>query len=75
VGFCTFAFAVTLMLGILWGARMRWDIEQFLLSEEYLTYQSWPVRDSKVEGLLAGPSFRLESQSKRVDNRTRGTDR
>jgi hypothetical protein len=38
VGFCTFAFAVTLMLGILWGARMRWDIEQFLLSEEYLTY-------------------------------------
>ena len=36
VGYCTFAFAVTLMLGTLWGAEYRRDAEVYLLSEKYL---------------------------------------
>lgn len=40
VGLSIFAFAVCLLIGSLWGSRMRWEAEQYLLSETYLKYRA-----------------------------------
>jgi tryptophan-rich sensory protein len=34
------AFAVSLLVGSVWGSRMRFDAEQYFLSEKYLLYRA-----------------------------------
>ena len=40
VALSVFAFAVTLFVGSLWGSRMRFEAEQYYLSEDYLKYRA-----------------------------------
>lgn len=34
------AFAVSVLIGSIWGSRMRFEAEQYLLSERYLAYRA-----------------------------------